>query len=144
LQIIMNSRSSPISRRLLVFYYAATIIFLMLDYGFNVNVRIAALEAYPGLRAGYYVVIFVCFGLMLWRPTWGTAIGVVESLATLVALIMNMALRSMIVTDQMLETGVGFVTTAEIINFVISGSIAWFSWQRGMTALFGKRGQTPF
>ena len=134
----MSSRSIPESRRLLVFYYAATIVFLMLDYGFGVNVRVAALEAYPGIRAGYYLVILACFGVMLWRPSWATAIGVVESLATLVALIMNMALRSMIVTDQMLETGVGFITTAEIINFVISGSIAWFFWQRGMTALFGK------
>jgi len=134
----MSSRSIPESRRLLVFYYAATIVFLMLDYGFGVNVRVAALEAYPGVRAGYYLVILACFGVMLWRPSWATAIGVVESLATLVALIMNMALRSMIVTDQMLETGVGFITTAEIINFVISGSIAWFFWQRGMTALFGK------
>jgi len=140
----MSSRSIPESRRLLVFYYAATIVFLMLDYGFSVNVRVAALEAYPGLRGGYYLVILACFGVMLWRPSWATAIGVVESLATLVALIMNMALRSMIVTDQMLETGVGFITTAEIINFVISGSIAWFFWQRGMTALFGKRGQNPF
>jgi hypothetical protein len=61
----MNPRISPDSRRLLVLYYAATIVFLML------------------------------------------------------------------------ETGVGFVTTPEIVNFVISGSIAWFSWQRGMTALFG-------
>lgn len=134
----MTPRSIPESRRLLVFYYAATIVFLMLDYGFGVNVRVAALEAYPDLRAGYYVVILACFGVMLWRPSWATAIGVVESLATLVALILNMALRSMIVTDQMLETGVGFVTTAEIVNFVISGSIAWLSWQRGMTALFGK------
>jgi len=134
----MSSRSIPESRRLLVFYYAATIVFLMLDYGFGVNVRVAALEAYPGVRAGYYLVILACFGVMLWRPSWATAIGVVESLATLVALIMNMALRSMIVTDQVLETGVGFITTAEIINFVISGSIAWFFWQRGMTALFGK------
>lgn len=135
----MNTNTPPGSRRLLVFYYAATIVFLMLDYGFNVNVRIAALEAYPGMRVGYYLVIFACFGLMLWRPSWATAIGVVESLVTLVALIMNMALRSMIVTDQMLETGVGFVTTAEIINFVISGSIAWFSWQRGIMALFPPR-----
>lgn len=134
----MNTRSIPDSRRLLLVYYAATIVFLMLDYGLNFNVRIAALEAYPGLRAGYYVVIFACFGVMLWRPSWSTAIGAVESLATLVALIINMALRSMIVTDQMLETGVGFITTPEIVNFVISGSIAWFSWQRGMTALFGK------
>jgi hypothetical protein len=135
----MSLRSPIDSRRLLSLYYAATIVFLLLDYGFNVNVRIAALEAYPGMRAGYYLVIFACFGLMIWRPSWATAIGVVESLATLVALIMNMALRSMIVTDQMLETGVGFITTAEIVNFMISGSIAWFSWQRGMTALFGKR-----
>ena len=134
------SPGSPIdSRRLLSLYYAATVVFLLLDYGFSVNVRVAALEAYPGIRAGYYLVIFACFGLMIWRPSWATAIGVVESLATLVALILNMALRSMIVTDQMLETGVGFITTAEIINFMISGSIAWISWQRGMTALFGER-----
>lgn len=133
----MNQRSSLDSRRLLLFYYAATIIFLMLDYGFSVNVRVAALEAFPGLRTGYYLVIFACFGLMLWRPGWTTAIGVVESLATLVALIVNMALRSMIVTDRMLETGAGFITTAEIFNFLISGSIAYFSWHRGMTQLFG-------
>jgi len=135
----MSPRTTPVSRHLLVFYYAATIVFLMLDYGLNINIRIAALDAYPGLRAGYYLVIFGCFGIMLWRPAWATAIGVVESLATLLALIMNMAMRSMIVTDQMLETGVGFVTTAEIFNFLIAGSIAWFSWQRGMTELFGKR-----
>jgi hypothetical protein len=142
----MSPRSIPDPRRLLVFYYVATVVFLMLDYGFSVNVRVAALEAYPNLRAGYYLVILACLGVMLWRPSWATAIGVVESLATLIALIMNMALRSMIVTDQMLETGIGFVTTAEIVNFVISGSIAWFSWQRGMTALFGKephRGSDP-
>jgi hypothetical protein len=135
----MNSQSAPVFRRLLAFYYAATIVFVILDYGFNVNVRIAGLEAYPGLRAGYYIVIFACLGLVLWRPAWSTAIGVVESLTTLVTLIMNVALRSMIVTDQMLETGVGFVTTAEIVNFVISGSIAWYSWQRGMSALFRPR-----
>lgn len=133
----MNNRPATGFSRPIVLYYAATIVFLMLDYGLSVNVRVAALEAYPGLRAGYYLVIFACFGLMLWRPAWATAIGVVESLATLVALILNMALRSMVVTERMLETGMGFVTTAEIVNFVISGSIAYFSWQRGMTALFG-------
>ena len=130
----MKQQSDP---RLLVLYYAATIIFLVLDYGFSVNVRVAALEAFPGLRAGYYLVIFGCLGLMLWRPAWSTAIGVIESLATLVALIINMALRSMVITDHMLETGTGFITTAEIVNFVISGSVAYFSWHRGMTRLFG-------
>jgi hypothetical protein len=138
----MNAKTD--SGRLIVFYYAATILFLVLDYGFGLNVRLAAFDAHPDYRALYYLVIFGCFGAMLWRPSWSAAIGVVESLITLIALIINMALRSMIITDAMLETGTGFVTTAEIINFVISGSVAYFSWQHGMMALFGKRGQTPF
>ena len=51
---------------------------------------------------------------------------------------MGMALRSMIVTTDMLDTGTGFVTQAEVVNFVISGSIAYYSWDRGMKSLFKK------
>ena len=143
----MQQRSATMkyanSRRLIVFYYAATVLFLMLDMGFGVNVRLAALDAYPGYRALYYLAVFGCFGAMLWRPSWSAAIGVVESLVTLIALIVNMALRSMIVTDAMLETGTGFITTAEILNFAISGSVAYVAWQHGMIRLFGTRGQAP-
>ena len=126
-------------RRLLILYYAATVVFLILDYGFNVNIRVAALDQVPVLRGGYYLVIFACLGLMLWRPAWATLIGVFESLATLVSLIMSMALRSMIVTTEMLETGAGFVTPAEVLNFMISGSVAYYAWDRGMKSLFGPR-----
>ena len=67
-------------------------------------------------------------------------VGVVESLATLVALIINMALRSMIVTDAMLETGAGFVTMPEIVNFLIAGGAAYVSWVRGVNALTSRSG----
>jgi hypothetical protein len=140
----MAASSQTSSTRVLLVYYAATILFLVLDAGFGVNVRLAALDAYPGFRAFYYLAIFGCFGAMIWRPAWSTAIGVVESLVTLVALIINMALRSMIVTDAMLDSGAGFVTTAEIINFVISGSIGYFSWQHGMLRLFGGSRKDPY
>ena len=43
----------------------------------------------------------------------------------------------MFVSEQMLETGSGFLSTAEMMNFMISGSIAWYAWQRGMKQLFG-------
>ena len=134
----MAAKPDAESPRVLLAYYAATIPFLLLDYGFGLNVRLAAFDAYPGFRAFYYLAIFGCFGAMLWRPGWSTAIGVLESLVTLIALIVNMALRSMIVTDTMLESGTGFITTAEILNFGISGSVAYFSWQHGMSRLFGK------
>lgn len=133
----MSQRPKTASPRILQAYYAATIVFLMLDYGFGLNVRVAGLDGFPGLKAGYYLVMFACLGLTLWRPAWSTAVGVVESLAILVTLIFSVALRSMFLSDQMFETGAGFVSTPELVNFVLSGSIAWYAWHRGMTQLFG-------
>jgi len=135
----MSAAQNVEPRRILQAYYAATIVFLLLDYGVGLNLRIAGLEGFPQLKVGYYLVIFGCFGLTLWRPAWSTAVGVVESLATLVTLIFSVALRSMFLGPQMAETGAGLVGVAEIANFLIAGSIAWFAWQRGMTALFGPR-----
>jgi hypothetical protein len=122
-------------RKILVAYYAATALFLSLDYGFGVNVRIAFLESAPGLKTLYYFVCFACLALVLWRPALTTFVGMIESLATLVALIINMALRSMIVTDAMLESGMGFVTMPEIINFVIAGGAAYVSYLQGVRSI---------
>lgn len=133
----MSAPPNTAPRRVLQAYYAATIVFLMLDYGAGLNVRIAGLEGFPQLKAGYYLVMFACFGLTLWRPRWSTAVGVVESLATLVTLIFSVALRSMLVFEPVAQTGPGFAGVAELLNFLIAGSIAWYAWQRGMTQLFG-------
>ena len=124
-------------RRVLQAYYAATIVFLMLDYGAGLNVRIAGLEGFPQLKAGYYLVMFACLGVTLWRPGWSTAVGVVESLATLVTLIFSVALRSMVLAEPMQDTGPGFAGAAELVNFLLAGSIAWYAWQRGLAQLFG-------
>jgi hypothetical protein len=128
------------NRNILWIYYAATALFVSLDYGFGINVRVAFLDAAPGLRAGFYIVLFGCFALMIWKPQWTTLIGVVESLATLIALIINMALRSMVVTDMMLETGTGFVTMPEIFNFLIAGGAAYISYAQGIKRLANRSG----
>jgi hypothetical protein len=116
-------------------YYAATAVFVLLDYGAHVNVRVAFLDPYPLARLFYYGFCFACLVLMLWRPAWTTLVGTVESLITIIALIFSMALGSMIVTDQMIETGTGFVTGEEIVNFVIAGAAAWYSWVTGLRKL---------
>ncbi len=125
-------------RNVLIIYYAATAVFLLLDYGFGINLRAAFLENMPGLRLGYYAVLFACFALIVWRPGWTRFVGVVESLATLIALIFNMALRSIVVTDAMLETGTGFVTMPEMANFIIVGGAAYVSYVQGAKALVAK------
>lgn len=123
------------NRNILRAYYAATILFVVLDYVFSVNVRAAFLENAPGLRIAFYGALFACFALTVLRPAWTTLIGTVESVVTLSALIINMALRSMVVTDAMIETGAGFVTMSEIVNFMIAGGAAYVSYVQGLKSL---------
>jgi len=123
------------SARILPFYYAATAVFLVLDYGLGVNVRVAFLQELPTARLVYYGICFACLALILWRPGWATLIGTLESLVTLVALILSMALRVMVPNDAIFEENAPFVSIQEIINFVISGSVAYLAWIRGLKNL---------
>ena len=121
--------------RILPWYYAATAFFLALDYGLGINVRVAFLDEFPTARVAYYGICFACLALMLWRPGWATLIGTFESLATLVALIFSMAVRVMIPNEAIFEENAPFVNVQEIINFLISGSVAYFAWIQGLKKL---------
>ena len=124
--------------RILPWYYAATALFLLLDYWLGVNVRVAFLDTLPTARMAYYGVCFACLALMLWRPNWTTLIGTFESLVTLIALIFSMAVRVMIPNDAIFEENAAFVSAQEIFNFLISGSVAYYSWVKGLKQLVGQ------
>lgn len=55
------------NRNILRLYYAATVLFVLLDFGFGINVRAAFLDNAPGLRLLFYAVLFGCFALVVWR-----------------------------------------------------------------------------
>ncbi len=128
------------NRNILRIYYAATALFVSLDFGFGVNVRAAFLESAPTLRVLFYVVLFGCFALVIWRPAWTNIVGLVESVVTLAALIINMALRSMMFTHDVFATGAGPVTMAEILNFMIAGGAAYVSYAQGLKWLANRSG----
>jgi hypothetical protein len=88
----------------------------------------------------FYVVLFGCFALILWRPGWSNVVGLVESVVTLAALIINMALRSMMITHDVFATGGAPVTMAEVVNFLIAGSAAYVSYAQGLRWLASQRG----
>ncbi len=121
--------------RILPWYYAATALFLLLDYGLGINVRVAFLDSLPTARVAYYGICFACLALMLWRPGWTTLIGTFESLVTLIALIFSMAIRVMIPNDAIFEENAAFVSIQEVFNFLISGSMAYYSWTKGLKQL---------
>ena len=120
-------------------YYLATALFFLLDITADVNIRIAFFENSPALKWTYYLLCMGFAGLMLWRPALTLLISVVESLVVVVALTLSMGMRTMLISDAVIEGGGGFVTIEEILNFVISGSIAYFAWVRGMQELRGRR-----
>ena len=124
--------------RVLPWYYAATVVFLILDYTAGINVRIAFLEGLPAARIGYYGVCFACLGLILLRPAWATLIGTFESLVTLIALIFSMGIRVLIPNDAIFAENADFVTVREIINFLIAGFVAYYAWVRGIKEAIGR------
>jgi hypothetical protein len=134
----MTRSTLPAAAKLLNYYYAATIVFVLLDYLLHINIRVAFLQDWPAWRAFYYIFCFACFGLMMWRPGWSTWIATFESLLTLSLLILNMGARVIIVTDEMIATGRGFVTMNELINFMIVSAVAYVSFTRGVSALSGE------
>ena len=121
--------------RILPWYYAASVVFLLLDFVAGINVRLAFLEPWPNARVAYYGICFACLGLTLWRPAWSVLIGSFESLVTLVALILSMAVRVMVPGDAVFAGQAAFVTVPEILNFLISGSVAYLAWVKGLRAL---------
>ena len=117
-------------------YYAATAVFLLLDFGFGVNVRVAFLDAWPVWRALYYLFCFACFGLIAWRPALADVVTTVESLITLSALILHMGARVLNLSAGAFEQGPdALIHVEEIVNFLIAGLAAWWGWQRGSRRL---------
>lgn len=120
-------------------YYVATALFLLLDVVFDINVRIAFLEGHVGLRAGYYGVCFVCLALVFTRPPWTTIVGAFESLVTLIGLILSFGMRVVLASDAALDGRTPYVSIQEVGNFLLSGSVAYLAWSRGMRALTSRR-----
>ena len=115
-------------------YYAATAVFLLLDYLVDVNVRLAFLDPWPAWRAVYYLFCFACLALIICRPVLTTLVTTVESLITLSALILGMGVRVISLSATVMESGGAIVTTEEVLNFLLSGAAAWLGWFRGMQA----------
>ncbi len=119
---------------LIKWYYAGTAVFLLLDLILGFNLRLAFLDASLTARLLYYGFCFVCLALMVWRPAWTGVVGAVESLITLVALLLIVAPRVMMPTAT-LESGGAPLSLRELMNFLMAGGAAYFSYVSAMNQL---------
>lgn len=111
----------------------------MLDAILGLHLRVAGVEEHPAPKEGCYLALRGRFGLVLWRPGWSLVVVTLESLATLLALTFSTAIRDLCGSERAIESGVDAPGLAECLNVFISGSVAWYGWQRGMRRLFDAR-----
>ena len=124
---------------ILLSYYGATVVFLLLDVALGLSIRISFLDAHTTFKMLYYGFCMLCFVLMMWKPAFTVPISAIESLVTLVSLIVVMGMRVMVPSDPLLETGARLVTMPELLNFVIAGGISYVAWNQGMRSMFGPK-----
>lgn len=116
------------SKRIVRLYFAATAVFLALDLLVGVNVRVAFLDEWPWLRAGYYLFCFACLGVTLRWPGLTEFVGAFESLVALTALILSFGARVTVATAATLADSAAVVTVSEVVNFVLAGGVAYLGW----------------
>ena len=124
-------------RRLIEGYYGLTPLFAAGDWIFGANVRAAGLADWPGLRAAYYALCVSCFLLAHYRPRAAAAVGLAESSANLLTLVLAVFLPYYALADSVSEAGVGAnpFTPAFMTNFLLSAGIWCASYYGGSRRL---------
>lgn len=124
-----------------VYYLVATPLFVVLDYAFGANVRVAFLDGHSGLRAAYYAIAIGC-GVAVWRrPRWAALVGVTESGANIALLIIGVFVAYLGMLDD--AGGPGAIanpfTPHAVTNLVISATWGYASYVNALRRLHADR-----
>ena len=131
----MHRDSPGLAKRFLSLYYAATVLFLLLDYLWSLNVRVAFLDGWPNWRIVYYVACFACFLAMRRWPAWTSTIAAAESLINICGLILSMGARVLVPVDPTFEE-LQPLTIFELQNFLLSGAVGYAAWRYRSQEMF--------
>jgi hypothetical protein len=116
--------------RLIRGYYLATPVFLFADVFFGINIRVAFLDQWPAGKWIYYIFAFV-LGIIAWRrPELIAKIGLIESGADIVFIILSTAIwygGMLDVAGSEFGMPVPIPATA-LVNFALAAVIAGVSY----------------
>jgi hypothetical protein len=116
--------------RLIQYYYLATPAFYAIDSFLGVNVRVAFLDHWPAGKTAYYLLVFV-LGIIAWRrPGWAAQIGLLESSANVVLLILSVLVwYGSVLEAAGAEFGLPAALAPEaLVNFVCAAAIGGASY----------------
>ena len=111
--------------RIIKGYYWSIFLFMLLDYGFGINIRITGFIYHPVLKFTYYIFCIACLFLVYKFPNKSAKIGLVESSTNIIILIFSIYLplfgaAHLVETNQLDRLG---ITTEKVINMIFAGTI---------------------
>lgn len=130
-------------RPLLAYYLGGTPLFFVLDAAWDLSVRASFLDSLSA-RLAYYAFCLLCGGLA-WRfPRQEALVGLGESTVNIILLVVGFMAPILTVASDL--AGDPFaateppVTAEGVLNFIIAGTAAWWSFQRRVP---GQRRPSP-
>jgi hypothetical protein len=137
----LDSTPSRFAALAKLYYLVATPLFVLLDYAFGANIRVAFLDGHAGLRAAYYAIAIGC-GVAVWRrPRWAALVGVTESGANIGLLIIGVFVAYLGMLDD--AGGPGAIanpfTPRAVVNLVISAAWGYASYVHALRRLNADR-----
>ena len=113
------------SQKLVLGYYLATPLFVLLDGAFGANVRIAALDGEPGWKYAYYALCLVCAGAVWSGVRGSTLLALAECSVNILLLCLGVLLPQYRLAEAILEGGTveNPLALAHVVNFAIAAGI---------------------
>jgi hypothetical protein len=122
-------------------YYAITPLFILLDYFWGINIRVAILDSEPMYKGLYYGFCIFC-GIMVYIVPWCSAIvALVESAIILGMTILGVFMQyaqAILQVDDVLNADIqtiSIVGPPHVINLVLAGGIALYTLRRSINEL---------
>ena len=118
-------------KKILLWIYLSSPLFLLLDLGTGIDMRVSFLDAYSGWKVVYYIFCFA-IGLVMYKvPSLEAILGLVEGGVNVLALSLSILLPYYQAIEQA-SNGVGtghIYDQYTFFNYAISGGIIFFSLQ---------------
>ena len=119
-------------------YYWSIFIFMILDYGFGINIRITGFLYHPILKFLYYLFCITCLIIIYKFPGKSAKVGIIESTTNIVILIFSIYLP-LFSTADLMESGqfnsLG-ITAEKVVNLIFAGTINVIAFYYNRFVLF--------
>ncbi len=134
----MNTRAVSLIPKL---YYAITPVFILLDYIWGINVRVAVLDNFPLYKGLYYGFCIICGVLVFLVPRSSSIVALVESIIIIMLTVLGVMLPYIQILSESLDImstdfeKINIFQPQYIINLILAGGIAYMTFQKSLREL---------